>query len=271
MHRNITLRRLLLDGLQFVRSQRPVTGVLGPPFRRSRRCVEMDLTYRCNLRCANCNRSCTQAPSNLDLPLERIQAFLDESRARGIGWQRIRLLGGEPTLHPDLPAILETLQAYRRDHRPNLRIVLCTNGHGPRVARVLAHLPAGIVVKSTAKGPRQRLFRPFNLAPMDLRRYRWADFSSGCRILEDCGIGLTPLGIYPCAVAGGIDRIFGFGLGRPALPADHDEMPAERAVFCRLCGHFGFAWPTRRPRLSPTWERAYRRRGRIVDTPDGAP
>ncbi len=257
IHRNITLRRLLLDGLQYVRSQRHVTHLFGPPFRRSRRDVEIDITYRCNLRCANCNRSCTQVPSTLDMPVDRIRSFLAESHDMGIEWRRIRLLGGEPTLHPKLPAVLEALAAHRRTHHAGMRIVLCTNGSGGRVRRALAKLPEGIEVKNTFKGPRQRLFRPFNMAPRDLKRYRWADFSSGCRILEDCGMGLTPMGIYPCAIAGGIDRIFGFGLGRHHLPDAGDDMADQLNVFCRLCGHFGFAWPTRGARRTGTWDIAY--------------
>jgi hypothetical protein len=191
------------------------------------------------------------------MPVDRVRSFLDESRRMGIEWRRIRLLGGEPTLHPELPSMLEALMTYRRTHHSGMRIVLCTNGSGRRVRRTLDSLPEGVEVKNTFKGQRQRLFRPFNMAPRDLKRNRWADFSSGCRILTDCGIGLTPMGIYPCAIAGGIDRIFGFGLGRQELPDAPDDMADQLDVFCRLCGHFGFAWPTRRVRRSATWENAY--------------
>jgi len=234
-----------------------VTRLLGPPYYRSHRYVEIDITYRCNLRCNNCNRSCTQAPSDTDMPAGTIESFLAESVARGIPWERIRLLGGEPTLHPALPTILAMLLNYKSFHRKDLRIVLCTNGSGPRVNKVLSTLPPGVEVKSTAKGGRQRLFRPFNIAPIDNVLYRFADFRAGCRILSDCGLGLTPTGYYPCAVAGAIDRVFGFGLGRRHLPEPEDDMRAEISVFCRYCGHFGFLWPTRRQKMSPSWERAY--------------
>jgi hypothetical protein len=268
-HRNVTFRRLALDALQFVRCQRPVTALLGRPFRPSTHRIEIDLTYRCNLRCRNCNRSCTQAPSTRDMPLERIDAFIEESLAAGVRWRRIRLLGGEPTLHPELPAILHRLIRYRRRFRPRPRIELCTNGSGAFVQGVLRRLPRGIEVKSTTKTHRQRLFRPFNLAPVDLRRYRLADFSSGCRILTDCGLGLTPLGYYPCAVAGGIDRVFGFGLGANRLPSPDDPMTGLLETFCRLCGHFGFAWPTRRALCSATWRKAYALHGSGFTKPVG--
>jgi hypothetical protein len=257
MHRNISLRRLTIDFWQVLRCQRPVVARFGRPYRCSRRRIEIDITYRCNLRCTNCNRSCGQAPAAVDMPVSRVAQFLRDSQTAGIRWERIRLLGGEPTLHPDLAAILRLLARYRARHNPRLRLVIGTNGRGRRVRRIVSRLPSFMTVKNTYKTERARLFRPFNLAPADLRRYRYADFSSGCRILEDCGLGLTPQGYYPCAIAGGIDRIFGFRLGRKRLPAPEDDMRDLLERFCPLCGHFGFAWPTKRPRMSVTWRQAY--------------
>jgi len=258
MHRNITFRRLALDFYQFVRAQKATTRVLGAQFSRSHQYVEIDLTYRCNLRCKNCNRSCTQAPSRTDMPVETIESFLKESIAARIGWKRIRLLGGEPTLHPELTTILDMLLAYKSRHSLHVRIVVCTNGSGKQVNEMLSRLPKGVIIKSTAKGKRQRLFRPFNMAPVDNVMYRFADFTAGCRIISDCGLGLTPNGYYPCAVAGGIDRVFGLGRGRKHLPSPTDDMRDQMDVFCRYCGHFGFLWPTTRQKTSPTWKAAYR-------------
>jgi hypothetical protein len=258
MHRNITFRRLTLDLYQFIRAQKAATRLMGAQFSRSHRFVEIDITYRCNLKCNNCNRSCTQAPGKTDMPLETISSFLNQSLRREIKWQRIRLLGGEPTLHPQLEPILQMILAYKSMHNPGVRVVLCTNGTGQHVDKVLDRLPKGVVIKSTAKGKRQRLFRPFNRAPVDNLTYRFADFAAGCRILSDCGLGLTPSGYYACAVAGGIDRVFGMNMGRKNIPDRDDEMRDQMRVFCRLCGHFGFQWPTRFQKTSPSWKIAYR-------------
>jgi hypothetical protein len=78
-------------------------------------------------------------------------------------------------------------------------------------------------------------------------------------------MGLTPLGYYPCAVAGGIERITGNKLGRDTLPADNDSMEDVLAECCRLCGRFrdGHYVPRNlRPnlteeRISPTWKKLY--------------
>ena len=45
----------------------------------------------------------------------------------------------------------------------------------------------------------------------------------GCRVIKDCGLGLTPSGYYMCAIAGGIDRIF-----------DLKVIPQENCSFVRF-------------------------------------
>jgi hypothetical protein len=256
-HRNITLKRLLLDLFQFVRCQSWVCRRLGWPFSPSRKYVEIDITYQCNLKCINCNRSCTQAPSQIEMPAAMIEAFIAQSVDRKIPWKRIRILGGEPTLHSRFFDIVALLMEYRRCHNPSVRLVVGTNFHGRRVRRVLEQLPPTIAIKSTLKRSRSNLFRPFNVAPVDTRFNRFSDYTCGCRIIEECGLGLTPSGYYMCAVAGGIDRIFGYRLGRPELPDASDDFVDQMTAFCPLCGHFGFQWPTRKSRQSRTWRRAY--------------
>jgi hypothetical protein len=253
------LKRLCLDAYQFLRAQSFVVDRLGRQFRPSREYAEIDITYKCNLKCINCNRSCTQAPSDLEMPVADIAAFIDASIERAIMWKRIRILGGEPTLHSRILDIIDLLVGYRRDHNPGVRLVVGTNFKGPRVKRVLAELPGGIQIKSTLKRSRVNLFRPFNVAPVDTVFNRFSDYRCGCRIIRECGLGVTPMGYYMCAVAGAIDRIFQYHLGRQTIPQETDGLADQMDAFCRLCGHFGFQWPTRRIKQSSTWRRVYRR------------
>jgi len=223
--------------------------------------VEIDVTWACNLRCFNCNRSCEQAPTGECITVEQVKRFVSDSAARGLTWERVRVLGGEPTLHPDLLEILEVLRDWRRRHAPDARIELVTNGHGRRVRDVMTTIPEDIVIENTAKEGQEQPFFAFNVAPVDLPLYRNADFRSGCGVTTHCGIGLTPRGWYPCAVAGGIDRIFEFGLGRNGIPEPEDDMLVELNAFCRVCGLFDrrVLPPVVEPVSSPVWTEAYGR------------
>lgn len=250
---------------RMLRIHRFVTQLLGPEYRRSRDMIEIDITYACNLACFNCNRSVRQAPENLHISLAQVEAFVDDSIARDKRWRRIRVLGGEPTFHPKFTEIISELRRYQSWHTDCI-VEVVTNGHGERVERKLATLSMGIWVDNSRKvGDLQPAFGPFNLAPVDDPKYRNTDYSNGCIIMQSCGMGLTPMGYYPCAVAGGIDRIIEAGLGQSKLPNDNDDMGELARQLCSLCGRFrdGFhvPKPLRPPlldeKISPTWQRLY--------------
>ena len=228
--------------------------------------IEIDITWECQVRCMNCDRSCRQAPTDERMTVEQIAAFVEQSVSAGKRWERITILGGEPTLHPDLDQILDLLLAFRETYSPPTALILASNGHGERTQQILENLPGGIQVRVTAKhSPHQPTFEPFNIAPIDIPELRGAQFSDGCWISTDCGIGLGPRGYYPCGVAGGIDRVFGLDVGLQAVPTEAAELATAMDACCRHCGHFlrgEFVGKSDRPRLnaeyiSPTWLRVY--------------
>lgn len=67
--------------------------------------VGFHLTDRCQLDCDHCLRDPAKHP--VDLPLERAIEVLD--RTRELGFDRVSLTGGEPTLHPQFPALLDAI------------------------------------------------------------------------------------------------------------------------------------------------------------------
>jgi hypothetical protein len=235
------------------------TALLGYQYQRALRRIEIDITYACNLRCFNCDRSCTQAPSGEQMTVEQIELFVEESVRKGIKWERIRLLGGEPTLHPNFFEILERLISYRRSFSAETIIEVWTNGYGKKVEGVLRKMPSEIKVQNTNKSAgTQPRFHTFNVAPRDLIEFCSADFRNGCVVTQNCGIGLTPSGYYPCAAAGGIDRIVGWDLGRQRLPNDEDMMRDMLEKFCNHCGYFRRKRDAvTEPVISPTWKAAY--------------
>ena len=202
------------------------------------------------------------------MSVDQVRKFVEMSVDQRIVWEQIAVLGGEPTLNPQLPQIVEVLLEFKRRHSANTRIVLVTNGYGQHTAGVLGQLSQEIEIKNTAKqfsATDSERFHYFNLAPLDSPFYRYSDFTNACEVAFDCGMGLTPFGYYPCAIAGGIDRVFGFDLGRKTFPAHDDRMREELRTFCGLCGLFGCN--TKIPMLkrhlqerrSKRWRTAYER------------
>ncbi len=146
-----SFRYTALGFLEFLRISRLITPLIGPQYRRSRTLIEIDLTYFCNLKCSNCNRSCSQAPSREYITLNQIQDFIDASMKEGVRWKRIRLLGGEPTLHPHFPEVVKMILGYKENYSPKTKIEVATNGYGTFVNKMLSSLPEGIEIINTEK------------------------------------------------------------------------------------------------------------------------
>jgi uncharacterized radical SAM superfamily Fe-S cluster-containing enzyme len=128
----------------------------GPCLFHGQRChlPVIPITNACNLRCPICfgfNR-----PSPYFMPVEEFSKRLDFLLETTGGVDLINITGGEPTLHPELPAIL------RAAKRPGIgRITLNTNGivlgRQPELTRTLADLGIYVVLSlDTLDGERSK-------------------------------------------------------------------------------------------------------------------
>jgi len=246
--------------LDLIRIQGPLTRVFGPQYRPNSHKIEIDITYACNLKCFNCNRSCGLASSGEYMTVSQIKRFLDESRSTGRTWETIRLLGGEPTLHPEFFEILALLRDYKDNDSPCTCIEVASNGFGPRVNNIISQIPPGIIIINTKKSGIQNInFTSFNIAPVDRVEYTAVDYTNACWVADECGIGLTPFGYYPCAIAGGIDRVFGLDLGMKQIPPENEKFSEALETFCSRCGMFKrlAESPIDRPLISGVWKEAY--------------
>jgi hypothetical protein len=248
----------------FWRVKPGVTRLLGPQFRRNRHRIGIAITYACNLRCHNCDESSAQAPADTQMSVEQIQTFADESAAARYRWDLIEIAGGEPTMHKDFLRILDILREYRDLHSPHTVIKVLTNGAGDKVKQVMAKIPADVLVLNSQKeGKRQIELKhaTFNLAPDEIEKYQHSDFRNACEWTEKCGTGLGPTGYYHCPVAAGMDRIFGWNLGRTSLPSMEDSMEDLAQSFCQKCGYFlrhtEYKKALDKPLISPVWQHTY--------------
>ena len=209
----------------------------------------------------NCNRSVKQAPAHEDISPEQVEHFIHETIARNWKWLQITVIGGEPTLHPQLFEILEILKKYK-DFNPSCRIDLWTNGYGRTVEAILSRLPEWLIVTNTSKKSPIHEYTGYNIAPIDLEEYRQADFSRGCSQTEICGIGMTKYGYYPCSPGADIDRVFGFNIGIKSLSSLNDrELRKQLKVLCAYCGHYRDNFGKRKITneiITRKWKNAYK-------------
>jgi 4Fe-4S single cluster domain/Radical SAM superfamily len=235
--------------------------------------IEIEIHTGCNLSCPNCDRSSSQARSGEGMSLAQLEKFVSESIALRWEWDAITLLGGEPTLHPQLDRIFNILSEYR-SFRPDCKFQLYSNGYGISVQDALRRIPAWVSIGNSQKSPSVNpLFSAYNLAPVDFPEHRDEDFSRGCSITRICGVGLTRYGYYPCGAGASIDRVFGLDIGIKQLEdVTPTAMVHQLKTLCSMCGHFrdfdkGFLvnikqgvqpaeWATT-SMVSPTWHAAY--------------
>ena len=239
--------------------------------------IELDITYECNLKCINCNRSSTQAPIKEGMSLEQIETFIEESIELNKKWELINILGGEPTIHVHFLEIINLiLYKYLIPFSPDTLMQVTSNGYGENVQRKLDQIPKHprLVIETTSFKNNRIVpyFSPFNDAPIDKPKSNEKEFHKGCWVTSYCGIGLNQLGYYPCGVAGGIDRIFKLNLGVQSLKEVDESIAAYLDTFCRYCGNFsdyeqnfGNFIPRNeksaltKPIVSESWRKAYKK------------
>ncbi len=231
---------LLLLKLRFTRW---ATAIFGAYFKTNGNSIELDITYACHFGCVNCNRSSTQAKSDLYMPLEVIRDFITQSVDTDRKWKEIRVMGGEPMLHPQIGEIFDLLVEYKRAHLPGVIIFLKTNMKAKKVDDLVNRYAGDVqCVYGNSLERSKSEFVEFNNAPCDDPHFRQVDYRNGCSVTEVDGIGLSPLGkYYQCGPAGGIDRIFHHDVGKDSLPAADYSFDRQKESLCRYCGHFRFA------------------------------
>lgn len=245
--------------LRYIRIKKSVTVILGPQYKPNLNQIEIDITWDCNLNCIDCNRLCGWGRTGEYMSVKQIKKFIKESIEQNRKWKRIRVLGGEPTLHPHIFNIINLLLSYKRNFSRNTKIVFCTNGFGLQVNNVLSKITGEIEIENTKKTSIvQEAFESFTIAPADdPLRYKDVDYSNGCWIINKCGVGLTRYGYYPCAVGGTIDRFLGYNIGRKILPPHNDLMQDQLRILCKYCGHFKYTNKKSQGKISPSWQKIY--------------
>lgn len=198
--------------------------------------AEWHVTYRCDLACTNCNRLCFLSPTTPDMTLDDAREFARQ--ARELNWSpAIAMIGGEPTLHPQLFDFLE----IANELSPG-RVEVWSNGHRDEARRILERIRTenlASVCEATIKpgGSIIHVQNDFFVAPIDFR----VPERSPCYLHSrtGCGISVDAGGYTICPIGGAIDGVLAAGLRTRRLADLFDPVFAQyqTRALCRLCGH----------------------------------
>ena len=209
--------------------------------------VELCVTYRCNVKCANCSNLCTQAPKNDgDLTPEDVRRFLDDSIEHNHKWGMITIHGGEPVLNPQIDEICRILASYKHAQNPGCVLWLLTNNSSPEVKRRVTemhtkyNIPLGISTKkgTNADGKGNPIeYVPVNISAKDLG----IDYDKGCFQTSNCGVCYNYMGYFGCSPMAAAARVFGYEpVARSIKNFTRDKI---MEAFNMHCGHCGFSIP----------------------------
>lgn len=204
------------------------------------RTVEIEICTACDLACFGCDRmsDVTNAPN---MALEQVSLFVDESIVLAWPWERIRVLGGEPTLHPRFMDIVKLLCAYRHLHNKEVFLQVLSNGQGKSAKFVDTLRDNGVDLHFEQKHPgvQPGWFRNTRIAPVDRDPDVGALEPCGIFDRRGCGIGLTRHGYFLDGAGASVARVAGLDIGVMHLKdVTMAVMMEQSKVLCRLCGHW---------------------------------
>ncbi len=94
--------------------------------------LRISVTDKCNFRCTYCMPKDVFGPGYKFLPHDALLSFEEITRfakiSAGLGVEKLRLTGGEPTLRRNLPALIEMLSKVTTPAGKSLDLTLTTNG-----------------------------------------------------------------------------------------------------------------------------------------------
>jgi len=166
--------------------------------------IEINANLTCNLHCKGCNRLCNLIDwGKIEEPMsvDQIQMLVDNLIEEKRHVNRIKLVGGEPTIHPQFMEVCEVLST---GYTAGVIDKINVNSNMVTAKQFdVVTLPPG--VRWQKSPPSKKSHRPFLWSPMDLG----LESKGPCKMVRVCGFSLDVKGWLPCSAAIAIARLFG--------------------------------------------------------------
>lgn len=192
--------------------------------------IELEITLKCNASCVNCNKFCNMEDlgivydDEMDLSLEDVDKFIHQVKNMG-NVKNIRVMGGEPTVHPLYEEICQRLKTELMDSKIINEAYVVTNGIIKRDSclRPLIQMPMM---------HRKNFHTCALVAPSDLGH---VIVNEKCTTPKIYGVSYNKLGWYPCGPGGAIARLFKMEhMSRDSISST-DDWGSSIMDICSLC------------------------------------
>jgi len=189
--------------------------------------LELNITLKCNLACSNCNRLCHVFRERTEhMSIEQIKKFIDQAKNNG-GINKLKVLGGEPLLHPQFVEIYDLLTSAAKDGVINcIKIESNKTIIPPKVENYN-------FVSWKGRVQSKKKHQPILWSPKDLGVVKGAQ--PNCPQVRKCGYSLDKYGYLPCSCAIMISRLFG------NVDLYSHEFPKQLWGLDKLCQHCIFS------------------------------
>ena len=201
--------------------------------------AEIEMCSHCDCDCWGCDRFIDVCPTT-PMTVEQLCLFVAESLELNWKWERIHILGGEPTLHPKFREMVEPLLEYKKRY-PGVLLRVISNGRGKLSdhQQWLLDKKVHISVEAKVPGVMPAWFANLRRAPVD------EDPSLNpvppCAIfgVKGCGLGVTKHGFFLCGAGASVARVIGADVGIQHLKDVTFAATQKQAdKLCHVCGHW---------------------------------
>jgi len=188
--------------------------------------IELNVTMKCNLACPNCNRLCHIYRERTEhMSVDQIKKFIEQAKNGG-GIGKLKLLGGEPLMHPNFVEIYNLLNQAAKDGIIKY-IKIETNKTIPFPA-----VEPSPFFSWKGRGQKKKKHQPALWSPEDLG----VETPVGkCQQLSKCGYSIDKYGYLPCSPAIMIARLLGL------THLYKKEFPTQPWGLEELCKHCVFS------------------------------
>jgi hypothetical protein len=164
--------------------------------------LELQIILACNWHCIACDQGSQFSSFDFvkrgTMTLDQVRHFIGEMKSANTYIGRIRILGGEPTVHPKFKEIVELLHSELvPSHVGQLEVI--TNGSHPERIQSVRHLIKPRVSREEAK-------QSAHVANLINTPASLGYEGRMCNAPWHCGISLNAYGYFPCSSGAGIAR-----------------------------------------------------------------